>query len=108
VAGTKERGRASFSDGLGREFDGRAGFAPQCGRGLLGHADMFRSVEDLDVESAGTWMPGQLPLDQSGVANQQKPNLKMPRGNECPVNNAARGIIAAHGVNGYAHSEAVS
>jgi hypothetical protein len=32
----------------------------------------------------------------------------MPRGNECPVNNAARGIIAAHGVNGYAHSEAVS
>ena len=108
VAGAEERGRTSFADRFRRQLDRRTRLPPQCSGRLLGHADMFGGMKDLDVEGAGTGMPGQLPLDQLGVADQQEPDLKMPRRNERTVDDAARGVVAAHGVNGYAHSEAIS
>jgi hypothetical protein len=108
VTGAEEGSGATFADRLGGELDRGARLSPQRGGGLLRHADVFGGVKDLDVEGAGTRMPSQLPLDQLGVTDQQESDLQMPRRNERAVDDAARGVVAAHGVNGYTHSEAIS
>jgi hypothetical protein len=50
-------------------------------------------------------MPGQLPLDQVAATNQEQTDLQVTRGDECSVDDARGGLIAAHRVNGDAQSE---
>jgi hypothetical protein len=50
-------------------------------------------------------MPGQLALDQCAIADQEEADLQVPRGDERPVDDAARGVITAHGVNGYTQNQ---
>jgi hypothetical protein len=45
-------------------------------------------------------MPGQLPLDQVAATDQEKTDLQVTRGDECSVDDARGGLIAAHRVDG--------
>ena len=58
----------------------------------------------MEVESAGTGMTGQLALDERTITDEQKTDLEATRGDEGTVDDAPRSIIAAHRVDGYAHS----
>jgi hypothetical protein len=48
-------------------------------------------------------MPRQLLLNRCAAANEQQSALEMAGRHQCSVHDSARGIVAAHGINGYAH-----
>jgi hypothetical protein len=108
MAGAEEGGGAAVAHGFGGELDRGAWLATERGRCLLRHLDVLRRVEDFDVEGCDGWMAGEFALDGSAIANQQEPDLKMPRGDERSVNDGAGSIIAAHGVDGDTQTQATS
>ena len=108
MAGAEQRGCASIADCFGCHLDGRAGLAPKRDGRLLRHLDAVGGVEDLDVERAGSRVARQFALDQRPVSGEQQADLEVPGGNERPVNDCPRAVIAAHGVDGYAQLEAGS
>jgi hypothetical protein len=49
-------------------------------------------------------MARQLALDRRGVADENEPDLQVPRSDERTVDDAARGVVAAHGIYSYTHA----
>ena len=49
-------------------------------------------------------MPRELALDASRVADEQQPDLQVPRGDERAVDDGGRRVVAAHGVDRDAHA----
>ena len=100
MAGAEERRCMSVADGLRGQANGRARLPTQGRRSRLRHVDVFRRVEDVDVERRGTRVACEFSLDKGAVSREQQPDLQMPRGDECPIDDGAGAVIAAHGVDG--------
>ena len=101
VAGAEQRVGASVADRFGGDPDRGARLAPERQRGTLGHLDALGRVDDLDVdaaEQAGDRMAGQLGLDRGGVADEQEPDLQVPRRDERAIDDDGRSGVTAHGV----------
>ena len=101
VAGAEERVGAAVADRFGRDPDRGARLAPQRLRRALGHLDPLGRVDDLDVdpaEQAGHRVARQLALDRGGVADQQQPDLQVPRRDQRAIDDDGRPGVAAHGV----------
>ena len=108
MAGAEERVGAPVGHGLRGDADRRLRLAAQRrGRGFL-HLDAVGSIGDLDVEPGCAGMPRQLAFDGTSCANQQQTDLKMTRGHQRPADDAGRGLVAAHRVNGDAQCAAAS
>jgi hypothetical protein len=96
----EQRLRPAFRHRLRCDANRGPRLAAQRRRRRFLHLDALGCVQDIEVEPGGAGMPGQLPLDHVAATDQEKTDLQVTRGDECSVDDARGGLIAAHRVNG--------
>ena len=105
MAGAEQRVGTPFGHRFRGDADRRLRLAAERrGRGFF-HLDAIGSIGNLDVEPGCAGVPRQLSFDGTPCANQQQTDLKMTRGDQRPADDAGRGLVAAHRVNGDAHCQ---
>ena len=105
VAGAEERGRApSRTASAATRIDAR-GLRRSAAAAGSAISMRFGRVEDLDVERALRRDAATARARWRRVADEQQPDLKMPRGDERPVDDAAGRVVAAHRVDGDAQCQ---
>jgi hypothetical protein len=98
-----QRGAMPVMHPPGRHHHGRAGLAPERLRRRLVHPDHVGSVAHLDIQRLRVGMPDELGVNLFGTPDEVHADAQMTGRGEGPIHGAPGRMIAAHGVDRYAH-----